>query len=760
MATRLAYNFAGWPTKIAGDTPTVSAPGFFTYTRREPVGVVGMVIPWNYPLIHTIQKIMPALACGNTVILKPSEKASLVTIRLAELFAEADLPPGVVNIVTGDGATGAAMSAHPGIDKMAFTGSVAAGRAVMRAAADTTKRVSLELGNKGGEHRVRRRRSRCRHTTQLRGRVRQHGSELRRRLAPVRPRRRSSTASVTGLIELAEGARIGHALDPETTLGPIVDQIQLDSILGYIARGGDEGATLSHGGRHLTEGPLGDGFYVEPTIFDGVDDSMTIACEEIFGPVVTIHPFHDEDEVVGPGQRHPLRSGRCGVDQLRGPGSPDGGRPRHRCRLGQHLRHVRPGDALRGPQGQRLRSRQRQRGDRHVHRAEVGVGEHDMINPFTFHLPTKLVWHTPASEAVAEEIKALEGWRTLIVTDPGVAGAGLLDPLTAALEDALVDVAVYSDVTGNPTTADVAAARSLAEQFDAAAIVALGGGSAIDTAKATAMLMTNPGEYHEYQWEGRTIIERSLPFVAVPTTAGTGSEVSKVAVISDESQPFKKGVLSPLMFAHVAVIDPELTVGLPAPITAATGIDAFVHALEAYTGRRTNPVSDTLALRSLELCVNHLQRATDDGSDLDARSGMMLAAVFGGAAMDQSGLGLVHALSGGICSHLHLHHGLANALILPYAAGFNAGHIAPDRQARLNEVFGLPGDAPDTALVESLTELVRSLGLPVGLGDRRDEIDGTDWDAVVDESMRMVMIQNNPRAVTTDDCRALIEAMR
>ena len=226
-----------------------------------------------------------------------------------------------------------------------------------------------------------------------------------------------------------------------------------------------------------------------------------------------------------------------------------------------------------------------------------------------------------------------------------------------------------------------------------------------------------------------------------------------MAVISDDSHPFKKGVVSPLMFAHVAIIDPQLTVGLPAPITAATGIDAFVHALEAFTGLHTNPLSDVLALESLRLAHGNLERATDDGSDIEARRNMMLAAIYGGIAMDQAGLGLVHALSGGICSHLHLHHGLANAMILPFAADFNAGYIAPDRQARLNEVLGLPTEAPDTALVETLTDLVGSLGLPVGLTDRRDETADVDWEAVARESMQMVMIRNNPRPVSIDDCR-------
>ena len=217
-----------------------------------------------------------------------------------------------------------------------------------------------------------------------------------------------------------------------------------------------------------------------------------------------------------------------------------------------------------------------------------------------------------------------------------------------------------------------------------------------------------------------------------------------MAVISDPAQPFKKGVASPLMFARAAVLDPLVTVGLPPQVTAATGMDAFVHALEAYTGQRTNPISDLLALESLRLCVAGLERATRDGSDLAARRSMMLAALYGGMAMDQAGLGLVHALSGGLCSHLHLHHGLANALLLPYVADFNGPAIDEDRRRAVNEIMGLDPEAPPTALVEAFTELVEALGLPVGLADRRAETADLDWDAVAEESMRMVMIPNNP----------------
>ncbi len=298
VASRLAANFSGWPTKISGDTPAVSIPGHFVYTLRQPVGVVAAVIPWNYPLIHTAQKIMPALACGNTIVLKPSEKASLVSLRMAELFCEADLPPGVVNVVTGDGpTTGSPLTSHPGVDKVAFTGSVGAGREVMRACADTTKRLSLELGNKGAniifadadlEAAV------------ARTFVAAFGNTGQSCVAGSRLFVESSVHDevLDRLTALAAEARIGHALDPSTALGPIVDEIQLDRITGYIDSAVADGATVHHGGARLTRGDLARGHFIEPTIFTDVDDSAVVAREEIFGPVVTVHRFDSEDEVV------------------------------------------------------------------------------------------------------------------------------------------------------------------------------------------------------------------------------------------------------------------------------------------------------------------------------------------------------------------------------------------------------------------------------------------------------------------------------
>lgn len=299
VAARQAYHFAGWPTKISGNTPAVSIPNHLVYTRREPVGVVGIIIPWNYPLIHTLQKISPALACGNTVIFKPAEQASLVALRLAELFAQAGFPPGVVNILTGDGpTTGAAIVNHPGINKVQFTGSLAVGRRVMQAAAGNLKRLALELGNKAANIIF----ADADLLEAVPGAFKAaFGNTGQSCVAGSRLFvQQEIAAEVTRqLAERAASVTIGHALDPATELGPIIDRAQFESISGYIRRAKAQGAAPVFGGQRLTGGDFERGFYLPPTLFSGVPDEAELACEEIFGPVVTVHPFESEAEAIG-----------------------------------------------------------------------------------------------------------------------------------------------------------------------------------------------------------------------------------------------------------------------------------------------------------------------------------------------------------------------------------------------------------------------------------------------------------------------------
>jgi len=379
---------------------------------------------------------------------------------------------------------------------------------------------------------------------------------------------------------------------------------------------------------------------------------------------------------------------------------------------------------------------------------------------FTYYLPTKIIFGRPATEALHVELTAIDARRLLLVSDAGLEKLGLVGQFSARLRTSGREVVTFSQIQSNPTSDEVAACLSLARQNQVQAIVSLGGGSAIDVGKGVAMLLANGGCYADYQWGGKTIARRSLPLLAVPTTAGTGSEVSKVAVIVDRERPFKKGVLSPLMFACVAILDPELTRTLPPGLTAATGVDALTHALEAYTGRNANPYTDMLALAAMQAIWRSLPRAVSNGDDLAARSAMTLAATWAGTAMDHAGLGLIHSLSGPLTGALHLHHGLANAILLPHVMRFNLPAIPLERRERLKQLFELPATAPDEALAAILAQFVHELGLPARLGQVADLSRLPDLAAIIDDTLRMAMTPNNPRSATAADIETLLLAIQ
>jgi alcohol dehydrogenase class IV len=381
-----------------------------------------------------------------------------------------------------------------------------------------------------------------------------------------------------------------------------------------------------------------------------------------------------------------------------------------------------------------------------------------MLESFTFQLPTKIIFGQPAIKVLKDELAALGAKRALLVSDPGLVKVGLVEQIRSGLAEAGLKLSIFTEISSNPTTTEVAA--GLAQIGQRQPVVAVGGGSAIDVGKAIAMLLANGGSYRDYQWGGKTITRLSEPLLAVPTTAGTGSEVSKVVVIVDPEKPFKKGVLSPLMFPYAAVLDPHLTLSLPPWLTAATGIDAFTHALEAYLGRRTSPFTDSMALAALRTIWLSLPQATMRGDDLEARHRMMLAANWAGIAMDQAGLGLIHALSGPLTSYLHLHHGLANALILPYALRFNLPAIPPRRRQALAEIMGLPAEVDNETIVEWLAHFIRGLGLPTRLNQLEVSLLGVNWNLMAEETTRMVLLRNNPKPATVEDCRKLLKEMR
>jgi aldehyde dehydrogenase (NAD+) len=291
--------YAGMATSIHGETINNSLPGdIFSYTLKEPVGVVGAIIPWNGPLTASIWKIGPALATGCTVVLKPAEEAPLTSLRLGELCLEAGVPPGVVNVVPGYGETaGAALSSHPDVDKVAFTGSHLTGQKIIQASAGNLKRVSLELGGKspdivfadadldaavpGASMAV----------FANSGQICSAGTRLF-------VERKVYDEFVGRVADFGKGLRVGNGLDPDTQIGPLVSEQQLERVTGYLSVARQEGARAVAGGEQLTEGPFAKGFFVPPTVFADVRDDMRIAQEEIFGPVISAIPFTDVEEVI------------------------------------------------------------------------------------------------------------------------------------------------------------------------------------------------------------------------------------------------------------------------------------------------------------------------------------------------------------------------------------------------------------------------------------------------------------------------------
>ncbi|MCW5892982.1 MAG: aldehyde dehydrogenase family protein [bacterium] len=295
-ATVFRY-YAGWVNKITGDT-NPSDLDFFNFTLREPVGVCGQIIPWNFPLLMAAWKLGPALACGNTVVLKPAEQTPLTALRLGELLLEAGIPEGVVNIVPGFGETaGAALVRHPLVDKIAFTGSTEVGKEIHRETAGTLKRVSLELGGKSPnivfadadvEAAVK---GAITGVFFNQGQVCCAGTRLF-----VEAKVHDDFADA--LAKAAGGMKQGPGLAPGTQVGPLVSQEQLERVTGYLDVGKREGATALTGGERNTGPGLEGGYFVKPTVFTGVRNDMRIAREEIFGPVVSVIPFTDENDAV------------------------------------------------------------------------------------------------------------------------------------------------------------------------------------------------------------------------------------------------------------------------------------------------------------------------------------------------------------------------------------------------------------------------------------------------------------------------------
>jgi aldehyde dehydrogenase (NAD+) len=290
--------FAGWATKIHGETIQNSLPGsIFSYTLKEPIGVIAAIVPWNRPISNAIWKIAPVLATGCTMVLKPAEEASLAALRLAEILDEAGVPAGVFNVMTGFGdPVGSTLTEHMDVDKVAFTGSTETGQRIIRASAGNIKRLSLELGGKSPDVVF----ADADLSKAIPGAgmgVFSNSGQICCAGTRIYVERPIYDEFVAGVSDFARSLQVGNSLDPQTAIGPVVSEEQMGKVLGYLDIGREEGGRLTAGGARVTANELGAGYFIEPTVFVDVEEQMRVAREEIFGPVACVMPFDTLEEV-------------------------------------------------------------------------------------------------------------------------------------------------------------------------------------------------------------------------------------------------------------------------------------------------------------------------------------------------------------------------------------------------------------------------------------------------------------------------------
>jgi len=379
------------------------------------------------------------------------------------------------------------------------------------------------------------------------------------------------------------------------------------------------------------------------------------------------------------------------------------------------------------------------------------------MNSYEIKVPGKVRFGDGCTATIGEEAVKIGVKRALIVTDPGVYRTGAIEPVKEKLIKAGVAVDVFPEAEPEPSYTKLNATAEAYRQNDYHLVVGIGGGSSIDTAKALSALFTHGGIGQDYGGVDK-IPGPCLPVFACPTTAGTGSEVTNIAVFDDPERGIKEGIVSPYIFARIAFVDPTLTYGCPAKVTAASGMDALIHAIEGYTSNKANTFSDALALEAMPLITSSLRRAVKNGSDKEARNRMSEGALLAGMAFANSGCAAVHALAFALGSQFHVPHGMANAVLLPYVTECNLTSNL-ERYATVARMLGvdtagLTTDEAARAGLAAAKSLAQDVGIPVQLRDL-----GVPQEALEDLARATMnvtrLLGNNPKELTLEDVRGI-----
>jgi len=373
----------------------------------------------------------------------------------------------------------------------------------------------------------------------------------------------------------------------------------------------------------------------------------------------------------------------------------------------------------------------------------------------TFLSPHKVIIGNGAVSQAGKEAGKLGAKKALIVTDKGVVQAGLVEEMEESLRAQKIDIGIFDKVEPDAPARLVDECAQVVRDKGCDVIIGIGGGSSLDVAKGASILATNKGTIVDYAGTDR-VPRRGLSKILLPTTAGTGSEVTRVLVITDEEANLKKAIFSDFVLADIAIVDPLLTVSLPSKITADTGLDALVHAIEAYVSVNATPFSDVLAIEAIKLIAENLPAAYAKGDNLEARFNMILAATFAGLAFTSSGVGAVHALAYVLAAECHLSHGRSNAVMLPYVVDYNRigslNKYACITQAMGENIEGLSTYQAGEKLVTSLSRLLDSLNIPTKLGAYG--ISEADLPKLVEGAMKQSRLFTiNPRDLAEEDVK-------
>jgi alcohol dehydrogenase len=380
-----------------------------------------------------------------------------------------------------------------------------------------------------------------------------------------------------------------------------------------------------------------------------------------------------------------------------------------------------------------------------------------MASMLTFQTTPRILMGSGALRQAASEVNRLQGRRVMIVTDKTLVAAGLSARLEAVLSEAGIPWTRFDAVEPDPRFEIAVQAAEAAKRAEADLIIGLGGGSPLDIAKVCAVLVTNTRPVAELFGIDQ-VTSAGLKTILIPTTAGTGSEVTPIAILSDENEKLKKGIVSPRLFPAVAILDPDLTLGMPPQVTAATGLDALIHAVEAFTSKNANSLSDVLARQAMRLIYGHIRKAFANGEDAAARAQMLEGSLLAGMAFANAGVTAVHAFAYPIGAEFHIPHGVANSIMLPPVMEFNMlGNL--EKFAEIAEIFGEPLSGLNLReralrMVKAISELVDDLQIPrnlSGFGVTEKHIPG-----LAQGVMKVTrLLANNPRRITQSDAERI-----